>query len=263
MRKSYFLLIPLLSLGCEKTYDNLIDTSTENFQVTLVSPSDSITYNPSDSLIVVRIIFTNESQVNEVNFDMIASDGSKLNYSPVILLDNGNPDNGDLTADDNRYANKFPMSEFYPNGNYNLKFYVIQRDGSNKQVAWSSFKYNNGQTNIVPVVSNLVAPDTVTLGTDTTFIFVSVDASDTNGLNDIETVFFNSFLPNGNPSSGNPFIMYDNGTNGDITANDGTYSLIIILPPSGVTLGTYRWEFQAEDRGNKVSNLIIHYVVVI
>jgi hypothetical protein len=27
MRKSYFLLIPLLIWGCEKTYDNLIDTS--------------------------------------------------------------------------------------------------------------------------------------------------------------------------------------------------------------------------------------------
>ena len=57
--------------------------------------------------------------------------------------------------------------------------------------------------------------------------------------------------------------MYDDGTNGDITANDGIYSLVIILPPSGVTLGTYRLEFQAEDRGNKVSNPIIHYVVVI
>ncbi|MCW8804269.1 MAG: hypothetical protein OQK57_07725 [Ignavibacteriaceae bacterium] len=263
MRKSYFLLIPLLIWGCEKTYDNLIDTSADNYQVTLVSPSDNITFNPSDSLIVVRIIFTTASDVNEVNFDMIASDGSKLNSSPVALFDNGNPENGDLNAGDNRYANKFPMSEFYANGRYNLKFYVIQRNGSSKQVAWSNFNFNNGQTNIAPVISNLVAPDTVTLGTDTTFIFVSVDASDNNGLNDIERVFFNSFLPNGNPSSGNPFIMYDDGTNGDITANDGTYSLVIILPPSGVTLGTYRWEFQAEDRGNKVSIPIIHYAVVI
>ena len=135
MRIYLLILVPLLIWGCEQTFDNVIDTSTENYQVTLVSPSDSITFNPSDSLIVVRIIFTTASDVNEVNFDIIASDGSKLNSSPVALFDNGNPENGDIDAGDNRYANKFPMSEFYANGRYNLKFYVIQHNGSSKQVA--------------------------------------------------------------------------------------------------------------------------------
>jgi hypothetical protein len=264
MGKYLLLLIPLLIWGCEQTFDNVVDTSTESYQVTLVSPSDSITYNQIDSLIIVRINFTTQSKVNNVNFDMIAADGSKLNSSPVELLDNGNQSNGDVTAGDNRFANKFPMSEFYPNGNYRINFYVDQQNGLRKQVAVSNFIYNNNQINIAPIISNLVAPDTVTLGSDSTFIFISVDASDANGLNDIERVFFNSFLPpDGHPSSGNPFIMYDDGTNGDITPGDGTFSLIIVLPPSGVTLGTYRWEFQAYDRGNKVSNVIIHYVEVI
>ena len=56
--------------------------------------------------------------------------------------------------------------------------------------------------------------------------------------------------------------MYDNGTNGDQTSGDGIYSLIIELPPTGVTKGVYRWEFQARDHGKKLSNKIIHNIVI-
>jgi len=55
--------------------------------------------------------------------------------------------------------------------------------------------------------------------------------------------------------------MFDdgnNGSDGDLIAGDGIYSIIIRLPPTGVTKGTYRWEFQARDRAGKSSNKIIH-----
>ncbi|MDR3668143.1 MAG: hypothetical protein P4L35_14975, partial [Ignavibacteriaceae bacterium] len=60
-----------------------------------------------------------------------------------------------------------------------------------------------------------------------------------------------------------PFYMYDDGRpeHGDAVAGDGIYSLIISLPP-GTTKGTYRWEFQAQDREKKTSNIIIHNIVV-
>ena len=252
MRKFGLLLIPLLFWGCDKTFENVIDVTRENYQVTSVSPTGNIVYNPNDSLITIRIIFTSGSEVSDVSFDMIASDGSLLNSSPVPLFDNN----------DNRFNNQFPMSEYYPTGIYNLKYYVNEQTGSNVLVAWGSFKYNNGQANIAPVISNLVVPDTAVVGVDTT-IFVSVDVHDDNGLNDIDVVFFNSFLPDNTPSSGNPFIMFDDGTNGDLVPGDGTYSLIVQLPSSGVALGTYRWEFQARDRGGKSSNIIIHFLEVI
>ena len=58
--------------------------------------------------------------------------------------------------------------------------------------------------------------------------------------------------------------MYDDGNpvHGDAIAGDGIYSQIISLPPTGVTKGTYRWEFQAQDREKKTSNIIIHNIVV-
>jgi len=209
MRKFGLLLIPLLFLGCDKNFENVIDVIRENYQVTSVSPTGSVVYNPNDSLINIRIIFTSGSEVSDVSFDMVASDGSLLNSSPVPLFDNN----------DNRFTNQFPMSEYYPNGIYNLKYYVNEQTGSNALVAWGFFKYDNGQANIAPVLSNLVAPDTAVVGVDTT-IFISMDAHDDNGLNDIDVVFFNSFLPDGTPSSGNPFIMFDDGTNGDLVPGD-------------------------------------------
>ena len=48
--------------------------------------------------------------------------------------------------------------------------------------------------------------------------------------------------------------------NGDETAGDGIYSVIIIF--TGAPEGSYRWEFQAVDRGGLYSNKITHYVEV-
>ncbi len=57
MRKIVLLLLPILIIGCEQTFDNLIETTPNNYQVILVGPIDSVTYNPNDSLITIRILF--------------------------------------------------------------------------------------------------------------------------------------------------------------------------------------------------------------
>jgi len=61
--------------------------------------------------------------------------------------------------------------------------------------------------------------------------------ADSNGLNDIDQVYFITTKPD-NTSSGTPFFMYDDGgavirdgvTSGDIVAGDGIYSLTIQVP---------------------------------
>ncbi len=118
--------------------------------------------------------------------------------------------------------------------------------------------------NVPPVISNLQAPDTLTVSTDTIKITLSVQVSDADGLSNIQSVFFNAFLPSGAPSGGNPFGMFDDGNlllNGDITAGDGIYSRIIILPP-GTTSGSYKFDFQALDKAGEYSNTITHFIVV-
>jgi hypothetical protein len=111
-----------------------------------------------------------------------------------------------------------------------------------------------------PILSNLQAPDTLRLSSLPSSLLLTIRTSDQDGLADIRQVIFNSFLPDGRGASQNPFQMFDNGTNGDITAGDGIYSLRITTPTSP---GQYRFEFQAADRSNAASAILIHTITVI
>ena len=119
--------------------------------------------------------------------------------------------------------------------------------------------------NVPPVVRNLQAPSVLNLHpTDTLKVTISIEAYDPDGKEDLKSVFFNSFLPDGSPSRSNPIYLFDDGNlqvNGDLVANDGIYSRIIILPPN-TPKGTYRFEFEAIDKKNEVSNIITHNLVV-
>ncbi|MGB5849959.1 MAG: hypothetical protein WBH40_15835 [Ignavibacteriaceae bacterium] len=253
MRKIVLLLFPILIIGCEQTFDNIIDAVQNNYQVSLVSPTDSITFRAEDSLVTIRIIFTSSSEVSDVFCDIIASDQSKLNSAPFQLLENN---------DDNRFLNEFPLSQFYPNGVYNIKYYVKNADETIQQVALASFKYNNGQDNLPPEIANTVVdPDTVVV-TAPTVILTSVEADDPNGRSDIEMVFFIVNRPD-STTNGNRNQMFDDGLieHGDQIAGDGVYSLLIQVDENNQK-GTYRFEFQAIDRGGKSSNIIDHFVLI-
>ena len=265
MKKYLLFLIPLFLWGCGNKYDGRIDTTTTNYQVTFVNSSNDTLFVPGDSLIVVSISLISPQSIKSIYFNIMAPDGELLNPSPVPLFDDGNVSlHGDLVAGDNTFSNKYPFSQSYLNGKYTIQYFIVNHNDNVVLAAEHSFNYNNNITDIPPVVSNLIAPDTVSLASDIVHIPLSVQVADSNGLGDIEYVFFNSFLPNGNPSSQNPFLMFDDGNpvHGDAVAGDGIYSQIISLPPTGVTKGTYRWEFQARDREKKTSNIIIHNIVV-
>jgi hypothetical protein len=266
MKKSilgFILSVLLTFICCEKDFDAVIDQSPASFQVTGLRSIDSVRFTPGDSLLLMTITFNDVRDLKSTYSDIYSSVGSKLNSSPINLFDNGRPENGDQTAGDKTYSSKFPLSQANPNGLYTIRYFAQDKNNISKQVAIQNFNYDNGQNNIAPIVSNLTAPDSTKLDTVKVLIFLSLNAEDQNGQNDIELVYFNSFIPpNGNPSSNNPFKMFDDGTNGDQTPGDGIYSLIIELPPTGVTKGTYRWEFQARDRGKKLSNVIIHNILI-
>ena len=254
MRKIVLLLLPVIIIGCEQTFDDIIDAVQNNYQVSLVSPTDSITYRDNDSLITIRIIFTSSSEVGDVFCDVFASDNSRLNPSKIQLLDNNN---------DNRFLNEFPLSQYYPNGIYNIRYYVKNADETMQQVAVGSFKYNNGQDNLPPEIANTVVdPDTVIV-TAPTVILTSVEASDPNGQNDILKVYFIVYNPDGSTNS-NELELFDDGNvddHGDRFAGDGIYSLLIQVDQSNEK-GTYRFEFSARDRGGKQSNTIDHIVLI-
>jgi hypothetical protein len=115
--------------------------------------------------------------------------------------------------------------------------------------------------NYPPVLSNLVAPDTVLLPVSGTIsIPLHVTVSDSNGLGDIRDVFFRS-LDSSNPTL--KIFLFDDGSpaNGDLVAHDGMYSRIIILDSSN-DRKTYRFAFQAIDASGDTSATILHFLTV-
>ncbi|MCH7721915.1 MAG: hypothetical protein IIA49_09155 [Bacteroidetes bacterium] len=256
MRKILLLLLPIIIIGCEQTFDNIIETVQNNYQVSFVSPTDSITFRADDSLVTIVIGFTSSSKPGDVFCDIIASDQSKLNSSPFQLFDDN----------DNRYLNDFPLSKFYPNGIYNINYFVKNADETLQQVALASFKYNNGQDNEPPILCNLMMPDT--LARSVIMIF-SVDADDPNGLSDITNVFYELYKPDGTQVSNSQgiteFPLFDDGDtslNGDLVESDGVYTVKLTFPVD-VETGSWRFVFTAKDRGNLTSNIIIHFLEVI
>ena len=254
MRKSYFLLIPLLIWGCEKTYENLIDTSTDNFQVNSLSGIKDINLleNPEDSILTFTMTFSSGSFVSEAYFDIYFSDNSKVNSSPVEMQE----------IFDNTYSAQYFLGRANPIGNYTVRFSAIGIEGTAKQVALGSFQFNNGQENLPPEISNTVIdPDTAVVN-DTTIIFTSVEAMDPNGASDILEVYFIVYRPDGTTNN-SKVLLFDDGKpeNGDVVAGDGIYSRLIQVNQNNQK-GTYRFEFRAKDRLGDLSNIINHFVLI-
>jgi len=257
MRKIVLLLLPIIIIGCEQTFDNIIDAVQNNYQVTSVFHKESYDLkNPGDSVLTPRIRFTQESQLQQVFFDVIASDNSVLNPTPIEMFD----------ISHNLFSAEYILKSENPNGNYTLNFTAKGTSGENKLVATSNFEFNNGQDNVAPMVSNLVMPDSIQVGET---ILFHVEVSDSNGLNDIEFVFYETYDPNGvrvvNSQGVFQFPMFDDGNtseNGDVTARDGIYTVILTFPASAQK-GTWRFEFQARDRSKLLSNKIIHNIIVL
>jgi len=80
MRKVVLFFLPIIIIGCEQTFDNTIDANQNNYQVTSVGPTDSVAYQPDDSLITIRINFTSSSEVSDVFCDI-------FDYLMIMIID--------------------------------------------------------------------------------------------------------------------------------------------------------------------------------
>ncbi len=148
---------------------------------------------------------------------------------------------------------------------YTVTFSVTGTNDNDKKVAESNFNFNNGQDNVPPVISNLMMPDTIQTGQT---IIMTVEVADSNGLNDVESVYYEAYDPDGNRVSNSQgiyqFPMFDDGDtagNGDVAADDGIFTVRLTFPVNA-QIGTWRFQFQAKDRANALSNIINHYVLI-
>lgn len=264
MKKIFPLIISAaIFFGCEKDYSGIVTTSNQTFQVVSLGTVGDIIYNPSEPDIILSVKFSSSASIANVYANLTDFNNKNVNSKPINFYDDGNSVNGDGVKGDNLFSAKYSLPNNLSNGRYSINYFVVKINNSTEKIAAQNFNFDNGSNNVAPAVSNLAAPDTVTIDTVDVYIKVTLAVTDSNGYNDIEKVFFNSFLPpDGRPSSSNPILLFDDGTNGDAVSRDGIFTRIVILPPLGVTRGIYRWEFQAKDRGKKTSNVIVHNLLV-
>jgi len=104
-----------------------------------------------------------------------------------------------------------------------------------------------------PVLSNLVAPDTVHPSTESFFV-VTVVATDPDGLADILSVTRTT-------PSNLVLSLNDNGQNVDEIAGDGIFTETVSLSPAPPS-GPYQFIFKAVDRSNTPSQIITKTIVV-
>lgn len=255
------ILYLTLIWGCEKEYDNIIENQNTDYQVINVAVTDSLQY-PFDLNAIFSIEFNKSDDINNVTLDLFSPENVKLN-SGIQMLDNGKTANGDVTANDDIYSVKINLDSNMINGEYELKLFVTDRLDITKQVATSKYYYNNGKSNVAPVISDdVIDPDTVTADT-TVVIWCNIKATDQNGMNDILKVYFVVYKPDGS-SNNSQLELYDDGNvtdHGDLVPNDGVYSLLISVTETNAK-GTYNFEFRAKDRSNKLSNIINHSVLI-
>ncbi len=146
-------------------------------------------------------------------------------------------------------------------GDYKIEITGRDDAGMTSNIALGKLRVYYGL--LPPVLLEVIAPDTLNLRAVPFTDVISVRVSDPSGLGDIKQVFFNSYLPNGDASQGNPFLMLDDGNTGtgDAVAGDGIYSLRITIPPTAMK-GVQRFEFHALDYSNLSSNVLIHTIVI-
>lgn len=264
----------IVGFGCEKKQSSLIDYvgSPPVLLQTSVTPSsinsDSINVGTSrspDDVLSLSTFVTAEAKsdsdnpISAVRYDLSAPSDNQSISTGELFDDGAIPDakkgDGVFSA---RVAFQIKRVDI---GAFKLAITAEAQNGFQSNTVIVPLTIFRG--NKSPILSDLEAPDTVKLGSESQLLTLHVRANDADGLSDIANVEFNSFKPDNTPSGGNPFQMYDDGSpnHGDEKGGDGIYSLIITLPPT-VQTGTYRFEFQAFDRSNAASNILIQRITV-
>ncbi|NOY76853.1 MAG: hypothetical protein GXO76_03165 [Calditrichaeota bacterium] len=146
-------------------------------------------------------------------------------------------------------------------GEYIFRLTALDKSGGSSEAVIRMVHVFKIVHNDPPVLSELSAPDTVSRSSGQHFV-LSVRVTDPQGLADVSQVYFNTYKPDGTPSSGNPFFMRDDGQGGDATAHDGIYSLGISISTQNAT-GNYRFVFYAVDYSGAVSQPIVHIITVV
>lgn len=273
----------LLLSGCEFPDTGIVESTAPPFINRATTTPNLLDVNhlavlPGD-LVDTTLTFTASAVTPEANssvtYALFAPDGKMLLSGE--LRDNGTPPDksakdGEFTATDRLHILKQEV------GSYSVQFQATSPSGYSSNTIVQSLTIKNSN-NHRPFITNLTMPDTAHIPPqgDTTFVRITLAASDTEGLGDIVSVTLASRRPDS--TSAGKFYLYDDGssrlhtqfgapmTSGDSAAGDGIYTIRIPLtkaPDPPETLPTYReFSFRATDRSGDLSNELTKRIQIV
>jgi hypothetical protein len=243
--------------GCEKKFDSFIDPVQSapvimdaSSSIALIN-TDTInigTERKPDDLLTIRGVASmrvihpeGKKEISAVKYS-IFTDQSSSSLGEGDLNDNGNPP--DRTANDSIYSGYI---EFQINRVLVGKLVLsLWSENSTGRISNTVFlPLTIVRLNRAPVISDLVAPDTINLA-ETTSFHISIKVVDSDGQQDIKSMI--RFTPSGKML---PLAPY----------NDSIYvETVSLVPPPA--LGSYNFRFRAADRSNDSSNVVTQPIII-
>lgn len=254
----------LLLLSCEKSETGLIDQNglpPRVYSATLtpsIVNSDTINVGaertPDDLLsipLTVLVRVSGETSGSRLSVPVILFQDPRMPLYDGILHDDGvTPDS---VSADSVYSGTIPFSILRSQiGTFYVEMTAVDFYGNESNSIRLPLTIE--RLNQPPIISALNAPDTVHTSSSQSFL-ITVKATDPDGLQDIRSITRTT-------PQGNVFSLNDSGLNGDELASDGTYTETVSLVPAPAP-GSYAFTFQAHDRSNAASNIIVHTIVVL
>ncbi|MBL7995853.1 hypothetical protein JNM05_10835 [bacterium] len=206
----------------------------------------------NDTIFVKTYDFENDSLTLKASVSTAAGNSVGTAFSK-LFTDDGLA--GDYLAHDYIFTGIVNRSALSAQVTSQFKFvFTVSEKGKNPGTPQSVIISQNPANAHPPVISNLIAPDTVNTSLVTEFL-ITVAVSDIEGLSDILSVTRKT-------PSGLVLNLHDNGSNGDVSAGDGIYSELVSVNPPPPN-GSYLFTFQATDRLGLKSNSIQKTIVII
>jgi len=261
----FLLSALLLFISCEKIPTEVLDIQTEDYVVKKITAPDIVTYSDAGAQLVTSISIKNKQNIKNIWFDISSADGStEITTLNKMLNDGKKSVSGDVNANDNIFTGKVTLDDNLLSGKFEISYYVEDnfriKPENIKKVGTKIFAYQSKAENVAPVISNLNMIDNV--NREDKFAF-SIVVSDSNGLNDIDLVYYILKDPSGkiikNSQGISEFPLYDDGAfnHSDDIAGDGIYTTNLSFPNS-VSTGDWEFKFIAKDKGGLLSNEIVH-----
>ncbi|MCP5061506.1 MAG: hypothetical protein GY936_03475 [Ignavibacteriae bacterium] len=247
-----FILLFYL-IGCNNLSDEIVEQKSVGYQLTdFIAPS--VIEQSTNSLFQFSVTFENTESIESLDYNI------KDEFDENI-------ENGKLDQSQNSpstFVGEYSFMNDTLKGDFILRIVVNDNFGGSSEILQHSFELIAKTPNSIPIITNLIAPDSVVVQSPKSLIKMSVEVSDSNGLADISEVYFKLTKPDGS-TSGNKFAMFDDGNktnHDDDIAGDGKFSTIIEITPEN-DKGKYKFEFFAEDKSNTISNAITHFIEIL